>query len=527
MDLREAIDGAKSGRKSMVKCPAHDDGTSSLAVSPGTGDQPVILHCHAGCETPDVIAADGIEWSEVCAPLDPTVHGVWTPKGDASHVYSYTDEEGHELFQCLRVPQANGKKTFFQRHSVHEDGQDRMVWTLQGVRRVLYRLPSIMRAIENGLTIWLFEGEKDVHTALIDGLAATCNPMGAGPGKWQPEYTATLRGADVVIVRDRDEPGEKHADHVYAELVEADCHVRIVETPFADAKDYTDHRALGGNIGNLVTIRDSAPPDEDSGGVGIQAFCEAVFQGDQEIIPNMLAEANVGIITGFEGHGKSMLLRQIAACAAGGIRPLHGDRMEPVRTVMIDAENPEHQQQMDWRTLAGLAARHTGQAIDNDHLIIYSQWRATPDLTSMAGAQWLADVVQRHRPQLVCLGPIYNMSRRDVKDDEVVTKIKDAINAARAICGTAFLIEHHAPHRAPGDKTRSVRPYGSSTFMKWPDLGYGLKPTDSADTYELEPWRKPRVRRRAWPEAVRIGTPNTMEFPWEIAQPLAPVHQIR
>lgn len=64
-----------------------------------------------------------------------------------------------------------------------------------------------------------------------------------------------------------------------------------------------------------------------------------------------------------------------------------------------------------------------------------------------------------------------------------------------------------------------MRPYGSSLFMKWPDYGYGLKPTEDEGTYDMYPFRRPRVRRRAWPEQFRWGRPNTMEFPWEVAEP--------
>ena len=97
------------------------------------------------------------------------------------------------------------------------------------------------------------------------------------------------------------------------------------------------------------------------------------------------------------------------------------------------------------------------------------------------------------------MGPVQNLVG-NVKDDEVVRKFKHAINTARSICGTAFGIEHHALHRAPGDKERQMRPYGSSLFMKWPDFGYGLKPTEEEDRLRPLSFRRPRVRSRAWPE---------------------------
>jgi len=49
----------------VALCPAHEDGSPSLSIR-DTGDK-VLLHCHAGCETADILAAIGLEWSDVFA----------------------------------------------------------------------------------------------------------------------------------------------------------------------------------------------------------------------------------------------------------------------------------------------------------------------------------------------------------------------------------------------------------------------------------------------------------------------------
>ena len=58
-------------------------------------------------------------------------------------------------------------------------------------RRVPYRLPQLLAATERGETVWIVEGEKDVHTLMRAGVTATCNPQGAG--KWQPEFRLAAR----------------------------------------------------------------------------------------------------------------------------------------------------------------------------------------------------------------------------------------------------------------------------------------------------------------------------------------------
>jgi replicative DNA helicase len=96
--------------------------------------------------------------------------------------------------------------------------------------------------------------------------------------------------------------------------------------------------------------------------------------------------------------------------------------------------------------------------------------------------------------------------------------LRDTIDASRRICNSAIIMEHHAPKRGNGDKVREVTAYGSGLFLKWPDFGFAMVPSDHPDhvgTYVWEPMRGPRVRGRAWPMALRTGKANTDEWPWE------------
>lgn len=54
--IAKALGGRQAGRGWMARCPAHDDRKPSLSIS--TGDQAkVLVHCHAGCDQGQVIAA--------------------------------------------------------------------------------------------------------------------------------------------------------------------------------------------------------------------------------------------------------------------------------------------------------------------------------------------------------------------------------------------------------------------------------------------------------------------------------------
>ena len=153
-------------------------------------DGKILLHCHAGCTVEAICTAAGIQMRELFADSssDPRIVAE----------YSYTDESGTLLFQVVRFE----PKDFRQRRP---DGYGGWNWNLNGVRRVLYRLPDVLKA----KSVLVCEGEKDCETARKLGLTATCNPGGAG--KWRDEYRETLRGKRVAIIADADEPGRKHA----------------------------------------------------------------------------------------------------------------------------------------------------------------------------------------------------------------------------------------------------------------------------------------------------------------------------
>ena len=180
-------------------------------------------------------------------------NGQAEPKRLIAASYSYTDESGTELFQCVRfLP-----KGFAQRHP---DSNGNWIWNLKGVRRVLYRLPEITKDIRQGLPVFICEGEKDVLALVEHGLAATCNPMGAG--KWRDSYSETLRGADVTIIADKDEDGRKHAQLVASKIHGISKFVRLLELPDVkqkSVKDAADYFEAGGDTDKLIALADKTP----------------------------------------------------------------------------------------------------------------------------------------------------------------------------------------------------------------------------------------------------------------------------
>lgn len=141
-------------------------------------------------------------------------------------IYPYLDEFGREIYQAIRLK----PKSFRQRHR----GQDgKWIWTMDGVTRVLYRLPEVLKAE----TVWIVEGEKDADSLNRLGFTATCNVGGAG--KWLDSYTDSLQGKDVVLCGDNDEPGQKHVDLVFDSIAGKVKTARKIALP-KSVKDVAD-----------------------------------------------------------------------------------------------------------------------------------------------------------------------------------------------------------------------------------------------------------------------------------------------
>ena len=174
-------------------------------------------------------------------------------------VYSYTDEEGRELFQVVRLHYKDGKpgKTFRQRVHDPKDPKANKQGYVNSVPAdirdtTLYRLPETLRAISEGKAVYVVEGEKDADTLARLGFAATCNPGGAG--KWREGYSRRLQGADVIILPDCDTKenkytGQEHALDVAIKLKNYAKRVRLV-----DIKEACPELPPKGDISDMVQL---------------------------------------------------------------------------------------------------------------------------------------------------------------------------------------------------------------------------------------------------------------------------------
>ena len=206
--------------KAMACCPAHDDRNPSLSVTRIDGS--VLLYCHAGCHTDDVLAAVRL-----------TKADLYDERNGATYDYGNGPPGGRRV---RRSPE----KDFWQTGNTKDT-------SLFHVER-----------IGDSPLVFVCEGEKDVLAVETAGGVAVCSAQGASNphlADWSP-----LHGRHVVLIAHKDKAGHDYAAKVKQLLHDIAASVSLVEA--AIGNDAADHIAAGKGLGEFVAMT----PREDTNG---------------------------------------------------------------------------------------------------------------------------------------------------------------------------------------------------------------------------------------------------------------------
>lgn len=298
------------------------------------------------CKKKGMERADALDWLRDEGILEKRV-----PAGSkrVEATYDYVDEHGMLLFQVVRY----WPKSFAQRRP-DPSARDGWAWGVKGVRAVPYRLPELQEAVSLGRVVFVVEGEKKVEALARVGIVATCNA--GGSKKWQESFGRHLKGADVVILPDNDQPGRDHRDQVAGMLAGVAASVRVLELPGLGPKhDIVNWLDGGGTAEELWRLVEEAaappPPSAASAEPPAEEAPSAdalllgfVFDGDapteppRYLVKNLLPETGVTILGGQSGAGKTFAAIDLAVSLATG-EPFFGRRVvERVGTLILAAE---------------------------------------------------------------------------------------------------------------------------------------------------------------------------------------------
>lgn len=270
------------------------------------------------------------------------------------------------------------------------------------------------------------------------------------------------------------------------------------------------------------TVRDAGRAAEDSPVTDLRDFLATPDEGYDWVVPGYLERGDRVIWTAGEGGGKSVLLRQIAMCAAAGILPFNGAASAhgPKTVLVLDCENNARQSRRHYGALDAIAtAKHQPVPRGRFHLDLQP---AGVDLTRADGRAWLMRRVEEVKPDILIVGPIYRLHTGDPNSEEHARQVTVALDQARLVANSAMVLEAHAA-KANGFGPRGLAPVGSSLWLRWPEFGMGLRPVEDQRSAELDrarrivPWRGARDER-AWPAFIRQGYKG--DWPWTEYQPL-------
>lgn len=237
------------------------------------------------------------------------------------------------------------------------------------------------------------------------------------------------------------------------------------------------------------------------------------------LIPGWMAREERAVIVAGEGVAKTTLLRQFAICMAAGLNPWTKQRVaDGMRVLFVDAENSRDQSRRSYRWIAN---RCYSPLMDHgwQSRIIH---KTRNDGVNLIGRdeQWFREIAERISPDVIILSPAYKLMRGDPKEDGDVLALLDVIDRVRVQHKAAVIIETHAPHGQFA--SRDMRPFGSSVWLRWPEIGIGFQRDTETPKYrkgtpnqflESVDWRGAR-EPRDWPDLITHGDKDLRQLPW-------------
>lgn len=421
-------------RQGIALCPFHNDTKESLSVNSESG----VFFCHACNEKGDIFSfyqkRHSVDFQTALHELGEKVGISADAKKKIVKTYGYTNAEGNLIFQCVRYE----PKSFAQRRP---DGKNGWIWNLDGITPVLYCLPELVKAKADEF-VFIPEGEKDCNNLRTLGLAATTNPMGAG--KWKEEYSQYLKGKNVVILSDNDQPGKNHALQVAKSLRGVAKSIRVVElqglpekgdvSDWLDLRDAKEPEVLKAE---LLGIAENTPEWQPSQSQAAQTGMPLIKLGDllrepeediSYLIDGVLPSGGFSVLASKPKTGKSTLARNLALNTAKGNLFLNRN-VTKGSVIYYALEEKKSEVKKHFQDMG---------ATEEDEIYIYT------GSVPVDALMQIRKIVESIKPALVIIDPLFRLARvKDGNDYVQVTQALDPLLRLARDTGTHVLCVHH------------------------------------------------------------------------------------
>jgi replicative DNA helicase len=320
--IEAVLEGVRwMGEGFVAKCPAHDDQKQSLKVDPRPDDPEgwPLMRCYAGCEfgaVREALEAKGVK----CEKREPQREA----GGKTTTRYEVRSPEGVLIATKVRVDP--GKMIWWEL----PDGTRGLRSAGLNTDDLLYRVECL--ADNPGRAVVICEGEKAADALVRLGVKCALGTTGGANASLSRKALAPLRGREVFLWPDNDEPGRKHMAKIRAALAGIASAVYVIRWDDApdkgDAADWVKGRTLD-NFMALAQAATSEPAPEWS-----KPFAAAIREFMAEIdrrvngtpsdaIPSGLRDLDDYIGGGFKpgevylwgaptGGGKTTIMQSIA-----------------------------------------------------------------------------------------------------------------------------------------------------------------------------------------------------------------------
>jgi KaiC/GvpD/RAD55 family RecA-like ATPase len=483
-------------------CPAHEDAHPSLSIKEGT-DGRVLLKDFTGCSAEDVVAALGLEMSDLFddpgsgsirrdgrsprrvagntpAPSNEPSFALSHPAyGTPTYAFEIRGVDGSLFGIHARFDPAGRKKTF----AWWRDDK----WGLDGAKLTdapLYRSEHI--APEGAIVVMEGEKKADTLAAAAPGLSVVATVTGASgtPGLGALNV---LRRRDAILWPDFDPPGKEHMKMLDAALAGVARSVRTIDVDAlrlpekGDAVEWLERFDATDDVGPLVLAL--AMKDEEGSSfqpVSVVSLLSGIYTGTRfttcvsaldGILKGGFAPGFLFVVGGEPWIGKTTFLVQLAdALSRAGVVVFIWATDEAAEGLALRLGQLQGEPQNELSPAFPLV-------LDRVRSAIGERVRFIPEACS--SIELATEIALNHTPEgsvgALLLDSIQSVAQRTAEEGEseraAIGSVMEALNAAKArgliVGATSELSRGGYASQDPSQRTRSLAAFAESRAIEY------------------------------------------------------------